>query len=75
MVLFAAAFSLRQTRRGGTMLMVSGGIATGFSLFVLTDVVLSLGTTEAVPILMAAWSPTGISLLLGITALLYLEDG
>ncbi len=75
MVLFAAAFSLRQTRRGGTLLMISGGVGTGFTLFVLTDVVLSLGATESIPVLMAAWAPALVSLLLGTAALFYLEDG
>lgn len=75
MVLLAAVFSLRHTRRGGTLLMVTGGIVTGFATFILTDVVLTLGTSEAIPVLMAAWVPAGISLLLGATALLYLEDG
>jgi len=75
MVLFAAAFSLRMPRRGGTMAMVTGGVLTGFVLFVTTDVVRTFGMSETIPILMAAWSPAGISLLLGTAALLHLEDG
>ncbi len=75
MVLFAAAFSLRLPRRGGTMAMVTGGVLTGFVLFVTTDVVRTFGMSETIPILMAAWSPAGISLLLGTAALLHLEDG
>lgn len=75
MVLFAAAFSLRMPRRGGIMLMVSGGIVTGFVLFVLTDIIRTFGMSEAIPVLMAAWMPAGISLLLGTAALLHLEDG
>lgn len=75
MVLFAAAFSLRQTRRGGTLLMIAGGIMTGFVVFVSTDVVLTLGVSESIPVMMAAWLPAGISLLLGIAVLLHLEDG
>ena len=75
MVLFAAAFSLRLPRRGGAMAMVTGGVLTGFVLFVLTDVVRTFGMSETIPLMMAAWSPAGISLLLGIAALLHLEDG
>ncbi len=75
MVLLAATFSLRQTRRGGALWMVSGGLLTGFSLFIATDVTLTLGISEAIPVALAAWAPAFISLLLGITALLYLEDG
>ncbi|HYG91441.1 MAG TPA: LPS export ABC transporter permease LptG [Azospirillum sp.] len=75
MVLFAAAFSLRLPRRGGTLLMVTGGVLTGFVLFMATDVVKTLGMSETIPVLMAAWIPTGISLLIGIAVLLHLEDG
>lgn len=75
MVLFAAAFSLRLPRRGGTMIMVTGGVLTGFVLFVMSDVIRTFGISETIPLLMAAWSPAGISLLLGATALLHLEDG
>ncbi|WP_207476232.1 LPS export ABC transporter permease LptG [Arenibaculum pallidiluteum] len=75
MVLFAAAFSLRQTRRGGTLLMVAGGVATGFVLFVLTDVVLAFGISETIPVVLAAWAPAVASLLISIAVLLHLEDG
>jgi lipopolysaccharide export system permease protein len=75
MVLFAAAFSLRQTRRGGTLLMVAGGVVTGFVLFLLSDVVLAFGVSETIPVPMAAWAPAAASLLIGIAALLHLEDG
>ena len=75
MVLFAAAFSLRHTRRGGTATMVLAGVLTGFVLFILNDVVIALGLTEAVPAPMAAWSPACIALLIGTATLLHLEDG
>lgn len=75
MVLFAATFSLRLPRRGGILIMVSAGVFTGFMLFVVTDVVLTIGVTGAIPVFMAAWMPTGISLLLGTSLLLHLEDG
>ena len=75
MVLLAATFSLRQARRGGTLWMVTGGLVTGFALFIATDIALTLGISETIPVTLAAWSPALISMLLGITALLYLEDG
>ncbi|MFD1625065.1 LPS export ABC transporter permease LptG [Azospirillum griseum] len=75
MVLFAAAFSLRMPRKGGTMTMVTGGVLTGFVLFVMTDIVRTFGMSETIPIFAAAWSPAGVSLLLGTAILLHLEDG
>ena len=75
MVLFAAAFSLRQTRRGGTAAMVLAGILTGFLLFILNDVVIALGLTKAIPAPLAAWSPACVALMIGTATLLHLEDG
>jgi lipopolysaccharide export system permease protein len=75
MVLFAAAFALRQTRRGGTLAMAVGGIAAGFFIFVMSDVVMALGLSESIPVGMAAWMPAGVSLLIGTATLLHLEDG
>lgn len=75
MVLFAAAFSLRHTRRGGSLGLVASGIATGLAVFVLSDVTIAFGVTQTVPVILAAWAPAGIALLLGIAALLHLEDG
>jgi lipopolysaccharide export system permease protein len=75
MVLFAAAFSLRLPRRGGTLIMVTGGVLTGFMLFVATDIIRTLGMSETIPVAMAAWAPAGISVLLAIAVLLHLEDG
>ena len=75
MVLFAAAFALRQTRRGGTLVMAVSGVAAGFFIFVMTDVVMALGLSESIPVGMAAWMPAGVSLLIGTATLLHLEDG
>ena len=76
MILFAAAFSLRvNTRRGGSLLMVLGGLATAFSLFVLNDVVFALGLAQTIPTVLAAWTPAGVSFLIAIAMLLHMEDG
>jgi lipopolysaccharide export system permease protein len=75
MVLIAAIFSLRMQRRGGTTAMMIGGVAAGFMLYFLSDVVYALGVTSTIPVALAAWTPAGISTLLGMTFLLYLEDG
>lgn len=75
MVLIAASFSLRMQRRGGTTLMIGAGIAAGFALYFLSDVVFALGLSATIPIALAAWTPTGVAWLLGTTLLLHLEDG
>jgi lipopolysaccharide export system permease protein len=75
MVLIAAAFSLRMQRRGGATLMIGAGVAAGFALYFLSDVVFALGLSASIPISLAAWTPTGVTWLLGATLLLHLEDG
>jgi lipopolysaccharide export system permease protein len=75
MVLVAAAFSLRMQRRGGTTLMIAGGIVVGFLLYFLSNVMFALGFSSTIPVLMAAWTPAGVSWLLGASMLLHLEDG
>ncbi|WP_020594036.1 LPS export ABC transporter permease LptG [Kiloniella laminariae] len=75
MVLLAATFSMQQHRRGRVGLMILSGILTGFMLYFLSNFVFALGQSAKVPIALAAWSPAGVSLLLGVTMLLHLEDG
>jgi lipopolysaccharide export system permease protein len=75
LVLLAAAAGLRQTRRGGTLFVITTGIIAAFSLFFLGNVTRALGESETIPLFLAAWTPAGLSLLGGVGALLYLEDG
>jgi lipopolysaccharide export system permease protein len=75
MVLVAATFSLRMQRRGGATLMIVGGVGAGFLLYFVSNIVFALGLSAKLPVLLAAWTPTGISLIFGISMLLHLEDG
>lgn len=75
MVLIAATVSLRFTRQGGIMLLVGSGIAAGFSVFVFTEIIHALGLGATLPITLAAWTPAGVTLMLGVSMLLHLEDG
>lgn len=75
MVLIAATFTLRHSRRGGVTYVIGGGILTGFLLYFFTDLIFALGRSESIPVTLAAWTPSGVATLLGLTALLHLEDG
>ena len=75
MILIAAIFTLRQSKRGGTAFIIGGGVMTGFVLYFFTDVVLALGLSDSIPVVLAAWTPSGVTLLLGLAMLLHLEDG
>ena len=75
MILIAAVFSLRHNRRRGVLFAVAGGIATGFVLFFLSDLVLALAHSTRLPPLIAAWAPPLASALIGLAALMHAEDG
>ncbi|MGI9499146.1 MAG: LPS export ABC transporter permease LptG [Geminicoccaceae bacterium] len=75
MLLIGVSFSLRLVRQGGTGILVAGGLVTGFAFYILSDVIFALGLSGRLPPPMAAWSPAGIAILLGVTTLLHLEDG
>lgn len=75
MVLLAATFSLRPPRFGGTGLMIALGVAIGFFIFFMESVLHAFGVSQKIPTYLAAWTPCAVSLLLGMTALLHMEDG
>ncbi len=75
MLLVAASFSLRLTRRGGTGLMLGLGVGVGFLLYFTIELVQPFGLNGTLPVPLAAWAPTGICLMLGLSMLFHLEDG
>lgn len=75
MVLIAATFTLRQSRRGATTFVIAGGVFSGFVLYFFSDVVFALGLSDSIPVALAAWTPSGVATLLGLAMLLHLEDG
>jgi lipopolysaccharide export system permease protein len=75
MVLVAATFSLRMQRRGGVTIMIIGGVAAGFILYFVSNIVFALGLSAKLPVFLAAWTPTVIAMTFGVSMLLHLEDG
>lgn len=75
MILIAATVSLRPPRRGGGLIMIGLGLAAGFLLYFMTNLVAALGLSQAIPVHLAAWAPASIMALLGVTLLLHQEDG
>ncbi len=75
MVFVAASVSLRFFRFGGVAKMVLGGVAAGFVLYVLQQVMEDLGAAGFVRPVVAAWLPAVVGTLLGVLAVLYQEDG
>lgn len=75
MVLVAATFSLRMQRRGGAAMLLVSGVGAGFLLYFVSDIVFALGLSAKIPVLLAAWTPAGVSMIFGVSMLLHLEDG
>jgi len=75
MVMIAAVFSLRQTRRGKTGILIVMGVVTGFVFYFSANLVYALGASGALPLVMAAWAPSLVVLMLGGSMLLHMEDG
>jgi lipopolysaccharide export system permease protein len=75
MILIAASFTLRHSRRGGTTFIIACGVLTGFVLYFFSDIVFALGLSDSIPVTLAAWTPSGVATLLGLATLLHLEDG
>ncbi|MEM8793362.1 MAG: LPS export ABC transporter permease LptG [Pseudomonadota bacterium] len=75
MVLIGAAFSMRHARFGGLGVMALGCVLTGFGYFFLSDVATALGSSGAVPVLLAGWAPPFAAVMLALGLLLHLEDG
>lgn len=75
MIFIAASFTLRINRRTGTSAAILGGLSCSFALYFVTDIVHALGLSASIPILLAAWTPAGVSTLIGLAMLFHLEDG
>ncbi len=75
MILIAAIFTLRTTGRVGAATSIAGAALSGFVLYFLSDLVYALGQSASIPYLLAAWTPAGVSTMLGIAVLFHIEDG
>jgi lipopolysaccharide export system permease protein len=75
MLLLAAVFSMRPPRRGRTGMVLVIGLSSGFLLYFMTNIIYTLGATGDLPIVLAAWAPSLIVVMIASAALLHLEDG
>ena len=75
MVLIGAGFTMRHARFGKIGIMVLLTVLAGFALYSFNNVAASLGAAGTVPVILAAWAPSGAAVLLVLGLLLHLEDG
>jgi lipopolysaccharide export system permease protein len=74
-ILIASTFALRLPRFGGLPIAIGAGAMAGFLLYFLSSLAAALGLNSSIPLALAAWGPAVITAILGITLLLYVEDG
>ena len=76
MVMLAAAFFLTaQARLAAWTLRAAAGVAAGFLLYFFSQFTYALGLAATLPVLLAAWAPAAIALLLSLAFLFFNEDG
>ena len=75
MVMVSLPLALILPRRGGAVRLIVGSVAIGFFLYIMIDVLYTLGLSGAIPVLLAACLPSLGSALLGLLMLLHVEKG
>jgi lipopolysaccharide export system permease protein len=75
MVLVAAIFSLRQTRRGRMVVMVFGAVAAGFVLNFVTGLFQAFGYAGSLSLQIAVIAPHLLAVMISMVLLLHYEDG
>lgn len=75
MVLIGAIFALRHHRRGRVGLMITFGVLSGFLVYFISNLVYALGFSGGLPVVLAAWTPSIVAIMVATTAILHREDG
>lgn len=75
MIFLAGACVLHSVRQGRISLYIFLGVVAGFGLYVLKDVTYVMGAASTIPVMLAAWTPVIVTLMTGVSVLLYYEDG
>ena len=75
MILLAAVISLRPPRSRQNLIMTCVGVGLSVVIFFMSSYLQALGSSQQMSPVLAAWSPALITFLLGLSAILTLEDG
>lgn len=76
MVLVAAAFNLSASARLGTWSARGiAGLGAGFLLYFFSRFLYALGLSTTLPLILAAWAPALVALMLGLAYIFHREDG
>lgn len=74
MVLIAAIFSIGPMRSGGTPRLLLAAVASGFLLYVLSELSTALGESGVVPAPLAAWTPALAASIVAVSVLMRHEE-
>ena len=75
MVLMAAAFTMGHARFGRTGAMALLALGGALGIFFLRNIAQVLGENGEIPVVLAAWAPPAIALMLALALILAREDG
>lgn len=75
LVLLAAAITLRAPRMQRAWPVLVGTLGIGFFVFFMSDFLAAFGIADRLPLVLTAAAPACITILAGLTALFYAEDG
>ncbi len=75
MILLAASVAMRPPRQGSGLMLFAIGIFVGFVIFFVSSFLQALGASQQIPVLLAAWAPSLICLMFGVSVVIHLEDG
>ncbi|MBW0157871.1 LPS export ABC transporter permease LptG [Sedimentimonas flavescens] len=75
MVLIGAGFTMRHVRFGRSGTMVLLALSAGLAVFFLRNIAQVLGDNGQIPVILSAWAPPAIALMLSTALILHLEDG
>ena len=75
MVLLAAGFTMRPARFGGTGSRVLLALLAAMAVFFLRNIAQVLGDNGQIPVVLAAWAPPAIALMLALALVLQQEEG
>lgn len=75
MVLLAATVSMRSARSRGAFTLIAAGVLIGFVVFFMSSFLQALGASGQIPVMLAAWTPALVCLLMGVGVMMHMEDG
>ena len=75
MLIIAAPFSVRFIRSEKTNSLILSGLLCGLFLYTFANVASAFGSSGVISPLLSAWSPPIIAILLGVSGLIYVEEG